>query len=280
MARGDRFFHYPTRTVYDQPEAHGLDYESVWFDPLDSPSADQGARLHGWFLPVVGDGARGTVVHCHGNAGNITGHYLFVAWLPKRGWNVLCFDYRGFGRSPGRATRQGTLADTHAAIDYVKTRDDVDPSRVVLFGQSLGGAVGIVAAAQRDDLAGLAVEGAFAGYQQEAFFVCRHTWWLWGVAGLVSRFLVAPGLDAIAHVDHVGPIPKLFVCGTADRIVDYRQTIALHDRARDPKELWVLDGNGHTEALIDDNPDPQNPTMTKRDRFHRFLERSVNGSDH
>lgn len=299
MARGDRFFHHPTRTIYDRPEEHRLAYESVFFDP--SP-ADDSARLHGWFFPAGGGdrgitdpasrgaalrtaraavrpAARGTVVHCHGNAGNITGHYRFVAWLPKRGWNVLCFDYRGFGRSQGRASREGTLADAHAAIDYVKTRDDVDPSRIVLFGQSLGGVVGIVAAAQRHDLAGLAVEGAFAGYQQEAFFICRRTWWLWGVAGLVSRFLVAPGHDAMAHVDRIGPIPKLFICGTADQIVDYRQTVALHEKAQDPKELWVLDGTGHTEALIDDQPDPQAPALTKRDRFHHFLERSVDGSD-
>ncbi|HUU85716.1 MAG TPA: alpha/beta hydrolase [Phycisphaerae bacterium] len=292
MARGDRFFHFPTHKLYDRPEEHGLVYESVFFDSRD------GVRLHAWFFPAVGDvrepsltrptdpgsatvrrRAKGTVVHCHGNAGNITGHYRFVAWLPKRGWNVLCFDYRGYGESQGRATRQGTLLDTHAAIDYVRTRDEVDPSRIVLFGQSLGGVVGIVAAAQRDDLAALAVEGAFAGYQQEALFVCRNTWWLWGAAGLVSRWFVASGCDAIDYIDRIGSIPKLFMCGTEDGIVDYRQTLALHQRACDPKELWVLDGNGHTEALIDDEPDQQYPQMTRRDRFCRFLQDSVDGSD-
>ena len=275
MARGDKFFHHPTRTVYDRPEEHGLEYESVCFD---SGHAGGDVRLHGWFFPAVGD-ARGTVVHCHGNAGNITGHYRFVAWLPKRGWNVLCFDYRGYGRSQGRVTREGTLADTHAAIDYVRTRPDVDASRIVLFGQSLGGTVAIVAAAQRDELAGVAVEGAFAAYQQEAHFVCRRTWWLWGVAGLVSRWLVAGGCDAIDYAARLGPIPKLFICGTADHIVDYRHTLALHETAAAPKELWVCDGGGHTEALIDNDPDPNDPTTTRRDRFVRFLQQSANGSD-
>ncbi|MHC4064275.1 MAG: alpha/beta hydrolase [Planctomycetota bacterium] len=272
MARGDRFFYHPTTTtVYDRPEEHGLCYESVSFDSRD------GTGLQGWFLPAVGQ-AHGTVVHCHGNAGNITGHYRFVAWLPKRGFNVLCFDYRGYGRSEGQPTREGTVLDTHAAIDYVTTRSEVDPGRVVLFGQSLGGTVAVVVATQRDDLAGLAIEGAFAAYQGEAHFVCRQTWWLWGLAGVISRFFVAPGLDAITCVDRIGAIPKLFICGTADTIVPYRQTVALYKSAAEPKDLWVVEGGGHAEALIDEQIDGQDPAMNRRDRFRAFLQRSVDGS--
>ena len=271
MARGDRFFLYPTKTTYDRPEEHGLGYEAVAFESRD------GVQLHAWFFPAVGQ-AQGTVVHCHGNAGNITGHYRFVAWLPERGLNVLCFDYRGFGRSGGQPAREGTLLDTHAAIDYVNRRPDVDPHRVVLFGQSIGGAIALVAAADRDDLAGLAVEGAFAAYQAEAYFVCRHTWWLWGVARVVSRLFVAPGYDPIDCVERIGSIPKLFICGTDDHIVDYRQTVALYDSAGEPKELWLLEGGSHTEALIDEEPDQRDPTTAKRERFRLFVQRSVDGS--
>jgi fermentation-respiration switch protein FrsA (DUF1100 family) len=269
MARGDRFFHYPTRTVYDRPEEHGLIHEDMFFTNGD------GHRLHGWFFPAVGT-ARGTLVHCHGNAGNVTGHYRFVAWLPERGWNVFCFDYRGFGRSEGRPTREGTAADTHAAIDAVKQRSDVNADRIVLLGQSLGGAVAIIVASDRDDLAGLAVEGAYASHRAEARFICRRTWWLWGVSALVPRVFVAAGHDPIDYVHRIGPIPKMFICGTGDGIVDYRQTVALHDAAGEPKELWILEDGGHTGALIDDEPDAENSTVTKRDRFYRFLDRCVN----
>ena len=269
MARGDRFFFHPTRTVYDRPEEHGLEYEQVVF------TGQQGHRLNGWFFPADGPAA-GTVVHCHGNAGNITGHYRFVAWLPRRGWNVLCFDYRGYWRSEGRPTREAAVADTHAAVDWVMHRDGVDPARIVLFGQSLGGTMAVVAAAQRDDLAGLAVEGSYASHREEVRFICGRTWWLWGVSRVVPRVFIAGGCDPIDVVDRVGPIPKLFICGTCDRIVDYRQTVALHERAGGPKELWVIEGGGHTDALVDDEPDADNPAISKRDRFCRFLERSVN----
>ena len=270
MARGDRFFHHPTNLVYDQPEEHGLRYESVFFEGRD------GLELHGWFFPAT-EQPRGTVIHCHGNAGNITGHYRFVAWLPARGWNVLCFDYRGYGRSQGRPTREGTVMNTHAAVDYVRTRKDVDAGRLVLFGQSLGGTVALIAGAERDDLAALVVEGAFSSYQAEARFVCRRTWWLWGVAGIVSRVLIAPGSDPADCVDRIGPVPKLFICGKRDRIVDYRQTIELYEAVSEPKRLWVMEDGGHTEALVNEETESPTPGPNRRDRFCTFLAGAMNG---
>ena len=69
MAKGDRFFHHPTRCRYDHPQDHGLTCESVFFHSRD------GNRLHGWFFPAGGRAA-GTLVHCHGNAGNITAYWM------------------------------------------------------------------------------------------------------------------------------------------------------------------------------------------------------------
>ncbi len=128
--KGDRWFFYPTQTEYAHPDEFGLPFESVHFE-------SEGNLLHGWYFPSEGR-AKGTIVHCHGNAGNVTGHFKFVTSMPKRGWNVFCFDYRGFGRSRGTPTRPGAVADTHAAVDYLITRRDVDPTRIALFGQSLG----------------------------------------------------------------------------------------------------------------------------------------------
>ncbi|UCG33952.1 MAG: alpha/beta hydrolase, partial [Phycisphaerales bacterium] len=133
----DRLFYYPTVKTYESPESSGLAAEPVYFQ-----SADR-VRLHGLFFPAA-ESPRGTVLHFHGNAGNVTGHWPFIAWLPPAGWNVLCFDYRGFGCSQGRISQRGSVLDVHAALDYVLSRPDVDPARVVAFGQSLGGAVAVV----------------------------------------------------------------------------------------------------------------------------------------
>ena len=262
--KGDRWFFYPTQTEYGHPDEFGLSFDSVHFE-------SEGNLLHGWYFPSEGR-AKGTVVHCHGNAGNISGHFKYVTWMPKRGWNVFCFDYRGFGRSQGTPTRPGAVADTHAAVDYLMTRSDVDPTRIALFGQSLGGAVGIVAAAQRNDLCAVAIEGAFSSYRRAARFACKNTWFLWGAALWLPQLLIEAGIDPIEHVADISPTPTLFVTGTKDRVCDPKQLIALYEKAGATKSIWVIEGGGHVGAM----------TQTEgmgADRFDDFLTQCVAGFD-
>ncbi|NOX59367.1 MAG: alpha/beta hydrolase [Planctomycetes bacterium] len=242
MALVDGSFFRPTSKVYDHPENFGLRVEDVLI-----PSSD-GVALHGWFFrardPI------GTIVHCHGNAGNITGHFKFIQWLPECGWNVLCFDYRGFGRSTGKITRAGAVDDTSAAIEYAINRLDIDRLRVCVFGQSLGAVVSIVALAREGfPIAGACFDGPFSSFRREAAFVTRRAWHLRLVSGLIARYLISDDLSAIDYVASLPMMPKLFICGTHDPIVEAQQTIDLHAKAPDPKELWVIEGSGHTEAV-------------------------------
>ena len=248
--RGDRWFYYPTREDYGDPAELGISYEAVFFE-------SEGRKLHGWFFAATTTTPKGTVIHCHGNGGNITGHFDYISWMPAHGWNVLCFDYQGFGRSEGRPSRPGTIVDAHAAIDYVKSRADVDETRLVLSGQSLGGAVSTVVAAERDDLRGVAIEGAFSSYRGAAYYVCKRSWLLWGGAWPISRLLIAPGYDAIDYVARIAPTPAFFITGTDDRICDYRQTLELNEAAGQPKSLWVIDDGPHTGALTETNGEGQ-----------------------
>ena len=115
--KGDRWFFYPTQTEYGHPDEFGLSFESVHFE-------SEGNRLHGWYFPSEGR-AKGTIVHCHGNAGNITGHFKYVTAMPKRGWNVFFFDYRGFGGSQGKTLRPGAGACSPLSCVYPVCRCEV-----------------------------------------------------------------------------------------------------------------------------------------------------------
>ena len=247
--------------MYSSPEEYGLRYESVTF------GVPSGERLHAWFFPAEGATA-GTVVHCHGNGGNITGQFEHMRWLPPRGWNLLCFDYRGYGRSQGRPTRAGTIEDTHAAVAYAASRDDVDASRIVLIGSSLGGAVATVVAAQRDSIRGVVLDSAFSNYRQEVEWICKHRWYTWAIAGLLARLGISAGLDPIDYIGAIAPRPVLIIQGTEDDIVDPRMAEALHAAAGEPKELWIVDGLTHT-AIFCDMTDEAFPRVTA------FLERCV-----
>lgn len=237
-----RVFYHPDRRDRGSPADHALDYEDVFFETRD------GSRLHGWFLPAAGGAdPRGTVLHLHGNAANITGHYEFTHWLPTAGYHVLTFDYRGYGRSEGCVTRAGTIEDAAAALDFLRGRPDVDPGRIVVWGQSLGGAVSIVLAARRRaDIRALAVEGAFSGYRQIVrHHVLHHPLFL--ILGWWLPFVVGREWDPIDHVAEVSPVPILFLHGRADRVVPWSMAQALYERAKPPKDFWLIDGADHYE---------------------------------
>ncbi len=256
----DRFFYHPNRCDYGSPADLGLTFETVVI-----PSTG-GVRLHGWFFPARPPVA-GTILHLHGNAGNVSGHFQHVAWLPADHWSVLCFDYRGYGRSTGRVTRAGTLEDARAALDFLLARGDVDPDRVAVFGQSLGGAVGIVLAAERQEVRGIIADGAFDSYRRIAgHHILRNplllalAWW--------APWFIGRDFDPIDHVARIAPRRILIMHGTADEIVPVSMARRLHAAAGEPRELWLVEHANHYEAM-------QERFDKARPRLLAFLQRCI-----
>ena len=229
-------FYQPDAQRYRPLPAGG---EDVWFASRD------GTRLHGWFLPAQGK-AKGTVVHVHGNAQNLTSHVGFVDWLPAQGFSVFAFDYRGYGESAGSPSRGGVVEDTRAALDYVRSRADVDATRVVVFGQSLGGAIATAALGEggTNGVCGFAVDSTFGSY--------IHM----GNAALGGTFLTYPLAWLLLSDDHapehsigkIAPVPILFLHGTQDPVVPLAEGRRLFAAAGEPKTFVELSEPGHTVA--------------------------------
>ncbi len=238
----NRVFYYPDANDRGTPADSGLNYEDVYF------STSEGPRLHGWFLPATSPRVLGTVLHLHGNVANITGHYAFAEGLPPRGFNVLCFDYRGYGRSEGRPTRNGTIEDAAAALDYLRGRSDVDAVRIFLFGQSIGGTIGIALAARHTgSFCAVVIDSAFSGYRRIARYHVLHNplllvlaWWF--------PLLVSRQDDPIDCVSAIAPTPMFLMHGMSDRIVPHSMSQALFDAAGEPKRLWLIPDMDHTEV--------------------------------
>ncbi len=263
----DRLFYYPDRVDRGTPADLGLAFEDVSF------SAPNGPLLHGWFLPAPDRPSRGTVLHLHGNAGNVGGHVAFVAWLPAAGYDLLVFDYRGFGRSQGRTTREGTVQDAHAALDYLRTRRDVRSDRIAVFGQSIGGTVAVVLASRRrNDLCAAVVDSAFHSYRNIVRYHVRKSWVRTFLAWWLPRF-VSDGFDPIDHVAEISPVPILFLHGRSDRVTPWQSSQRLYDAAGRPKDLWLIDGLDHCEVW------EQQPDQARR-RVLDFLDRAMDaGTD-
>lgn len=235
------FFHPMDRAHRATPAEVGLPFEDVKF------AAGDGIELHGWFLPAFGK-ANATVVFMHGNSEDIGSHLFSVAWMPPAGYNVFMFDYRGYGASAGTPTFDGVFDDIESAFATVLRRVDIDPDRIIVYGQSQGGAMAIYAvthSAFRHHVRALVIDSAFASYRR----IAKEN---------VPRFLRKP-LDRARWIPEtfspekvvasVSPIPLLIMHARDDRIVPVAHASTLYAAAEKPKTLWIHPNGRHIRLL-------------------------------
>jgi fermentation-respiration switch protein FrsA (DUF1100 family) len=188
------------------------------------------------------------VIHFHGNAANITNHIASVAWLPWEGYQLLLFDYRGYGQSDGAITREGSIIDSHAALDYALSRPDVDPNTVFAYGQSLGGAVAAYVAAERKEIRAVVIESSFPSYRDIA---ARHALKFAMIdlfAKPLSWWLISDGYDPIDVIAEIAPRPLLVIVCTDDPICPADLGRQLYDQAGEPREFLEVEA-GHYQAV-------------------------------
>jgi fermentation-respiration switch protein FrsA (DUF1100 family) len=203
--------------------------EEVAFDTAD------GLRLGGWFVP--GQSAPGpAVLVCNGNGGNRSMRAPLAAALARMGLHVLLFDYRGYGGNPGHPGEEGVAADARAALDHLAGRPEVDPARVVYFGESLGAAVALRLAIERPPAA-LVLRSPFASLAE----VGRRHYPL-----LPVSLLLRDRYDSAALAGRLAA-PLLVLAGGRDQIIPSDHSRRLFAAAPQPKRLAVLDGADHND---------------------------------
>ncbi|MCX7927629.1 MAG: alpha/beta hydrolase [Candidatus Omnitrophica bacterium] len=220
---------YPEKTIEFTPLGRGLNYEDIFFKTQD------GLILNGWFIPAQNQDI--VVLYFHGNAGNIS-HRIEVAKLfNERNFSFFIFDYRGFGRSQGSPSELGTYLDAIAAYEYLVKTKRIPPEKIVLYGKSLGAAVAI-------DLASKVKAGALISESGFSSIV--------NLAKDIYKFIplwlfVTQKYDSLKKVGTI-TMPKLFIHSKNDEIVPFKHAQMLFTAAKEPKELYVMQG-GHNDAF-------------------------------
>lgn len=236
-----QLMYFPSREKFVAPR----NCEDVRFFGAD------GLALHGWFVRAAdakpGE-KRPVVLHCHGNAGNVSTHLDFSEFLTqpvgeRAGVHVFLFDYRGYGRSDNASwlTRAKLMADTRAAFAYVRGRADVDSERVGVLGVSLGGAFALKLASEVQSVKAVCTLAGFSSWS--------------GVAGdhvpILGPILLGDGLKPATSAAMLKPGQAyLVVHGTADTIVPPRHAAVLEAAAMSAgvkTERVMIDGVGHNE---------------------------------
>ena len=219
----------PSRMAATQVIPSGA--ENVWFTSAD------GTRLNGWFFASQTKPELASMIFFHGNGGNIAN----VGWLAQRfashGFNVLIFDYRGYGGSDGVAANEADLyADGDAAVDFVMHKKGIRSEQIVLYGHSLGTTV-VADVASRRTFGAVVLESGFSSASSVATSALP---WLPGFLHFLgkNRFESARKLNRVK-------VPILIAHGDPDRTIPTSEARLLYAAANEPKKLLIIPGAGH-----------------------------------
>ena len=231
---------------YDRgvPEAVGVPFEQVRFWTPD------GHELEGWLFHV-GE-LSPTVLFMHGTNYNASDMWateeraqLFGGFLRGLGCTFFVFDYRGYGANSGEATEQGTYLDAAAAGGYLHNRRELDPSRFIFYGFSLGTGVA-VEMALREPCAGLVLRAPFTSIRD---LVLDRLPRLRRPLGLMP-WLPMTRYDSAAKIPHIR-VPLLVMHGDADESVPFWMGERLFELAREPKRFVRFPGASHQDFPLD-----------------------------
>ncbi len=222
--------HQPATLLKNRKDTVVLSYtiESVLFTNA------QGDTLNGWFLKPKNQAPVITLLQLHGNAGTLYNQLKMSSFL-KNGFQIFIFDYSGFGFSQGKASRNNLLTDALSALDYLKTREDVKGTKLVIYGQSLGGNLApVVASKRQNETDGLVIEGGFSTYKDMAA----------KKFGFIGRILIAEKHNSLKFIKTYHK-PLLSMHSPGDKTVPFDLGKKLFDNANEPKTFFEMPKKCH-----------------------------------
>ena len=228
-----RLMYFPTADVPAAAAIDGEDVEPVTFETTD------GLTLNGWFFPAERPSPRITVIVFNGNAGNRSHRVPLAAALHRQGLQVLLVDYRGYGDNPGTPSQTGLAMDSRAARAYLADRPDVDPSRLVYFGESLGTAVAV----------DLAVEHPPSALVLRSPFTSMSDVGQYHYPFVPVRLLLRDRFAAIEQIPQIRA-PVLVIAGGRDGIVPVESSRRVYEAATSPKTFLLIPDADHNDYAL------------------------------
>jgi fermentation-respiration switch protein FrsA (DUF1100 family) len=203
---------------------------------IELESAD-GTRIHAWWCPV--EGAKGAVLYCHGNAGNLSQRSGSIAALQKAlKESVLIFDYPGYGKSGGKPSEAGCYAAGDAAYQWLVDKQHIPADRILLYGGSMGGGVAVDLAARKPCRALI----LFKTFTTMPDVAARLYPWL------PVRWVMRNRFDNLGKIGKCHR-PVFIAQATADQLVPFAQGQRLYEAANNPKYFFPLDGADHNDPV-------------------------------
>lgn len=235
-----RYIYYPDKTLDMTPGDVGLKYDDLMLKTED------GESISAWYVPAATNSDSAvTLLDCHGNAGDMGDRVNSVLTFHNMGYNLMIFDYRGYGKSSGKPTEDGTYKDAMAAWNYLVHDRGMPTNRIVVFGRSLGGAVASWLA--RDvNPAALVLESVFTSAPDMAAMLYSF---------LPSRLLCRFKYDTVDNVRNV-KCPVFVAHSGEDEMIPFEHGQKIFSAAGEPKAFFEMRG-GHNAGGLDIHPEYQ-----------------------
>ena len=209
-----------------------------------------GERLAAFVMQADPAHSRGYwILHLHGNADSAFSRTQLrhCQHLSAAGFGVLCFDYRGFGQTPGIASESHLSEDAETAYRALLARG-IAPGHIIIWGHSLGSGPAVELAARHSEVGGLVLFGAFTSVADVASEIYPY---------LPVSWIVGVHMNSLHRIQAV-LVPVLIAHSTTDQVIPFKHALRLYAAANAPKRLYVLDGHssidrlgGHVDALYD-----------------------------
>jgi fermentation-respiration switch protein FrsA (DUF1100 family) len=241
------FYPETGREVAVTPEAYGLGFETV-----ELPTAD-GEKLHAWWVPA--DDPRGTVLFFHGNAGNISHRLDYLQMFNRMHYSTFIVDYRGYGRSTGSPSVEGTYRDAEAAWEYLRSARSARAQDVVIVGESLGGAVASWLAAK----VGPRVLVLLSTFTSATDLGAQVYWFL------PVRWLSRLDYDSARNLRQI-KAPVFIAHSRNDDVIPFSHGRTLYELAAEPKVFLEMQG-AHNEGFIFSRPEWSTRLAAFLDRY-------------
>jgi fermentation-respiration switch protein FrsA (DUF1100 family) len=260
LASCSHVFYQPIKGALVNSERFGAKPEEVWLKAKD------GTKIFAWAFRA--ENPKGTILHFHGNAENMSTHFLNLWWLVKEGYDLLVFDYRGYGFSEGEPTQAGVNLDALAAMEWGYQDHLTRKTKLyVVYGQSLGGQIAaraLVDFPQQENVSLLVQDSTFPSYQGIAAKKLGARWFLWPLYPLA--YLAVSDEYASENVLAQIKVPVLGIHSPKDDVVEYELGRNGFDKITSRKTWWKIKEGAHTDVF-------HLPKTTYRQQFLDFLSR-------
>ncbi|MEA5505673.1 alpha/beta fold hydrolase [Halotia wernerae UHCC 0503] len=240
LVQQPRFIFFPSSVIEKTPEFFNIPYEEVWLPvPVMSGRVE---HIHGWWIKSNQPDAK-VLLYLHGNGINIGANLAHANRFYQLGFSVLLIDYRGYGRSEGVFPNEMRVyQDAVTAWNYLVQQRQISPSQIVIYGHSLGGAIGIDLAVKYPEAAGLIVESSFTSIRDLISY--RNLFPIFPVDLILNQ-----RFESIKKVPQL-KMPVLFVHGTVDSTVPSFMSQKLYAVAPEPKTLILVPGAEHNNVAV------------------------------